>query len=102
MMKTFGVADNGRQIELPPHTEFTLALPEIRTTGFHWAIEQSPPMLDLVEHSSDPPEALSPGAGGTVRWLFRASRTGHGELRFRLKAQTAREAVPSTFVLSIE
>jgi predicted secreted protein len=51
---------------------FTVALPSNRTTGYSWALAETPDpaVLVLVSDTYVPPSAARPGAGGTECWTF--------------------------------
>jgi len=102
LIQSFGPADNGRATKIGVHREFSITLPETRTTGFRWTIDELPPILEVIEDTSNPPTDSQPGAGGTRSWCFRGVGTGRGRLRLSLQARTERNSDAAPFELTIE
>src|SRR5712692_10018198 len=75
-MTRFEEDANGRQVGLRIGEVFEICLPETRTAGYKWAVQEGgEPVLTLVNESTDAP-AGPPGRAGTRLWQFRAAQAG--------------------------
>jgi inhibitor of cysteine peptidase len=85
-------ADNGRTIELRIGDELVVSLEGNPTTGFDWElVAPVTPELAQIERTFTPQSTLI-GAGGTVRYRFRAAAPGTAALR--LAYRRSFESVP--------
>lgn len=93
---------NGREIEVPAGETIEICLEENRTTGFRWTCDaDGAPACALVEDSYQPGTG-APGAGGTHRWRFGATRAGESSIELRYRRPWEKEGVaPRAFRLHV-
>ncbi len=93
---------NGRQINLKNGEEFEIALPEVRTAGYQWKMQNDPPaQSQLMEEKTETDPARTDGAG-THHWRFRASAEGDAELEIHYgRPWQSSEGPSKTFKLKV-
>jgi inhibitor of cysteine peptidase len=79
-MLTLAQTDNDRTVDIRVGESVRISLPENATTGFRWAIDRFDE--EFIEAVATEPHYPSNaiGAGGEVSFIFRAKKTGTGEI----------------------
>jgi len=95
-------AGNGRTIDLALGDEFTVGLPENRTTGYRWEVRsRAAAVCDLASDEYQAPKP-TPGAAGVHVWTFRATRPGAAELLLVYRRPWGEPSTPEkTFAVRI-
>ncbi len=76
-MKVYTEGDNGKTVNIPKNTEFSVRLEENPTTGFQWnATVTSGLEILSSDYTENPHAAGMVGVGGIHTWTIRASGTG--------------------------
>ena len=75
--------DNGREVSLHSGQQLAVSLPENRTTGYRWDLEEeNHRLLEIREaEAAEPPAAV--GSGGRSRWTVQATAPGTARLRLK-------------------
>ena len=85
---------DGDVVHVTPGDVVEVHLPENPTTGYRWAVEAKPDLVEQVD-ASEPPSSLgAPGAGTTRVLAFRVCAAGEEPLRLRLARAWEREKPP--------
>ena len=91
-----GAADNGRRLELRVGQTFTLELRANFSTGYSWQVVSSgAPVIRRLGEPTFTPDDHRAGAGGTLRYEFRAERTGTAELKLVYVRPWEKDAKPA-------
>ena len=75
--------DNGREVTLPDGRELSLSLPENRTTGYRWDLEEEDRGLLETREAEGSDVSPAVGSGGRARWIVRAIAPGTSRLRLK-------------------
>ncbi len=84
--------DNGRTLDLRTGESIKIVLPENATTGYRWSIDHYD--KELFEEVAQEPRYTSPaiGSGGEITFIFKAKKTGRGEIVLKHGRRWAGEA----------
>ena len=99
----YGESANGQQISVKHGEEFDIALPEVRTAGYQWKMQNAAvPQSELVEEKAES-DASHSGGAGKHRWRFRASAEGNAELEFHyVRPWQKSEGPAKTFKVKVQ
>jgi len=98
----YGEQANGREVDTKVNDNFEIVLPEVRTAGYRWNIEQNgEPAVQLLEDTTQP-DAARPGSAGRHRWTFRAASAGDSEIKLQYSRSWESPVKPTrTFTLKV-
>jgi inhibitor of cysteine peptidase len=84
MLHQLDESDNGRTVVLRSGEMLRIVLPENATTGYRWTVEQwDREVAGPVAEAPQYPPGSAVGAGGHVEFLFKAGKSGFGEIVLR-------------------
>jgi predicted secreted protein len=93
---------NGQSVELGVGETLVIRLPENRTAGFRWQIEDGGQSVGSLEADAHEAAAGPPGRGGTRVLSFRAERPGEGEIKLAYRRPWEANAPPArTFTMRV-
>jgi inhibitor of cysteine peptidase len=101
-MRQFDQSANGTEVTLHKGETIELHLPENRTTGFRWHLQNRGEPVWAVEAEDFKPGGTSVGAGGTHSWRIKALATGTAQIELtHARAWEAKSSSAQTFALKI-
>jgi len=103
-------ADNGKTFKLKAKDHLVVRLAENRTTGYCWAVTQTPGCLKLKGetkyepiHTEVTPIGYPGGTGGTLVATYTATKAGKGKLTFVYSQPWEKDVPPiKTFTINVE
>ncbi len=97
-MSEVEVRQAGSHVAVVPGDRVVIRVEENATTGYQWSVARTPDPLELESSELALPQAPAPGAAGERRFVFRAHRSGQGELLLTLRrAWEVGESPAATF-----
>lgn len=100
-----GQESNGRELNLKIGEVLRLTLPENRTAGYAWRIEQTgAPVCSKIHDAYIPPSgdpATHVGSPGTHEWRFRADTAGEASIEMQLVRRWESKAAAKRFSLRL-
>jgi inhibitor of cysteine peptidase len=95
--------DGGRRIDVRLGQRITVELPANPSTGYSWDVVSSgEPVVGPLGEPAFTASSHLPGAGGTLRYVFRAREAGTAELRLVYSRRWERDVAPAdTFTVTV-
>ena len=98
----FDESANGQIVVVKLNETFEIALPEVRTAGYRWRLNEPANLCTLVEENSIPRTGVQ-GGDGKHSWKFRATSPGSCEIELQYARTWETSSEPAkTFQLKVE